>query len=382
MPDVREYQSVVEEAERAARAGDFARADGLLREALALQEAALGPSHPELASTLNNLAVVCETTGHIEDAERFYRRAYAVASATLPPTDPLVETSRENLKDFCAARGLLLDEWPGIGDPATPAPAAVSPVAAAPPPPPVSAPGDPPARPSAAPFGASRPSPPAGPAAKGWPGRLVAMVALLAVVGVLAVTRSWWPATVDRPAETAAAPSPASTSGASSPASSPTASSPTASSPAASSPVAAGAPAPAARTSPPAPAAAPAAAARPPAAPPPRSGAAPAGVRVLVADVCRTLTRSGAWRCDPLGSPAAPGPASFYTRLASPRAMRVQHRWYQGTTLRQSVTLSIAANPTAGYRTFSRQTLAPGAWRVELRGADGAVLHTSSFEVR
>ena len=88
MPDVREYQSVVEEAEQAARAGDFARADLRLRDALRLQETSLGADHPDLASTLNNLAVVCETLGQFDDAELFYRRAYAIASGSLPPGDP------------------------------------------------------------------------------------------------------------------------------------------------------------------------------------------------------------------------------------------------------------------------------------------------------
>ena len=78
----------------------------------------------------------------------------------------------------------------------------------------------------------------------------------------------------------------------------------------------------------------------------------------------------------------APGRAAYYTRIASPSAMRVQHRWYRGTSLRQSVTLSIAANPSDGYRTFSRQTLSPGTWRVELRAADGALLHEAAFDVR
>jgi hypothetical protein len=139
MPDVREYQSVVEEAEQAARAGDFARADLRLRDALRLQETSLGADHPDLASTLNNLAVVCETLGQFDDAELFYRRAYAIASGSLPPGDPLVVTSRENLKDFCTARGLPLEEWPEIGRPEAPAalppspPAPAAPAGAPPP---------------------------------------------------------------------------------------------------------------------------------------------------------------------------------------------------------------------------------------------------------
>ena len=60
----------------------------------------------------------------------------------------------------------------------------------------------------------------------------------------------------------------------------------------------------------------------------------------------------------------------------------VQHRWYRGNELRKSVDLSIAANPGAGYRTYSRNTVSAGDWRVELRTRSGEVLHEERFTVR
>ena len=92
-------------AEQAAAAGDYASAERLLREAADLQEASLGPLHPDLANTLNNLGVVCEITDKPDDAERCFRRAYEIAIAVLEPDHPFVATSRKNLEDFCAARG-------------------------------------------------------------------------------------------------------------------------------------------------------------------------------------------------------------------------------------------------------------------------------------
>ena len=50
--------------------------------------------------------------------------------------------------------------------------------------------------------------------------------------------------------------------------------------------------------------------------------------------------------------------------------------------MRQSVRLSVAASPTEGYRTFSRQTVTPGAWSVAVLDADGVVLQELRFEVR
>ncbi len=106
MPDQREPRSVLESAEKAAASGDFASAEQLLREAARLQEASLGPLHPDLANTLNNLGVVCEVAEKPAEAERYFRRAYDIATASLEPDHPFVATSRKNLEDFCAARGL------------------------------------------------------------------------------------------------------------------------------------------------------------------------------------------------------------------------------------------------------------------------------------
>jgi len=75
----------------------------------------------------------------------------------------------------------------------------------------------------------------------------------------------------------------------------------------------------------------------------------------------------------------------FYTQVKSATTTTIEHRWYQGDRLRQAVQLRIRANPGAGYRTYSRNTITNepvGEWRVELRNADGAVLHEVRFTVR
>ena len=109
IPETRNPRAVIEAAERAANAGDFASAEQLLREAALLQEATLGPLHPDLANTLNNLGIVCEIAEKPTNAEHFFRRAYAIAQASLEPGHPFLATSRKNLADFCAARGKPVD---------------------------------------------------------------------------------------------------------------------------------------------------------------------------------------------------------------------------------------------------------------------------------
>ena len=73
----------------------------------------------------------------------------------------------------------------------------------------------------------------------------------------------------------------------------------------------------------------------------------------------------------------------FYTQVKSATATTIEHRWYQGDRLIQAVQLRIQANPGAGYRTYSRHSVSrgPAEWRVELRSADGTVLHEERFTV-
>ncbi len=345
MPDVRECQTVIESAEKAAGAGDFAGAEALLRDAAALQEAALGPLHPDLASTFNNLAVACEMTHKPADAEQFYRRAYALAAAGLDPEHPLVATSRDNLRDFCQARGLPLEDWAGVG--AARAPAAPS--------------NEPSLRPNAAVQATLAPRLVAAGASMGGFG---VAAAGLAVLATLVVGRLWLAAPVvnrapgeeaqigrTRPEGVAAATDPA-----------PQAASPEPASPAPATPAPG--------------------VTRPVAATASAATVAGGGPRVLTAAVCRTLTTDGAWQCDPAGGVSAPGRLSYYTRIASDTGTRVRHRWYLDDRLRHEATLTVSANPNAGYRTFSRLTVSAGSWRVELRDEGGAVLDQTRFEVR
>lgn len=102
---MREARSIIEEAEEAAASGHYVSAETLLREAARMQEKSLGPLHPDLANTLNNLAVVCEITGRLNDAEQCFRRACLIAITVLEEGHPFIATSRKNLHDFCEAHG-------------------------------------------------------------------------------------------------------------------------------------------------------------------------------------------------------------------------------------------------------------------------------------
>lgn len=339
MPEPREPRSIIENAEQAAAAGNYSSAEELLREAAALQEQTLGSNHPDLANTLNNLGVVCEMTDNPIDAEHYFRRAYTIATATLAPDHPFVVTSRKNLHDFCAARG--------------------RPVELRPSPPEVAVWLEAPPRGAALP-GESSP-------AKNQDGtpirsqRSVRPLALGALSGValLIVILTMTRLRGGRTGETTPRPATA-----------------IASEPRTSVPKPAPPPdEPIARQHP--------IATSPPGRSEPdavtRSAAMPI---VVTAQLCTALR---VWRCEAADSQVPPGPMFFYTQVKSATDTTIEHRWYQGDRLRQAVQLRIQANPGAGYRTFSRNTIsreAVGEWRVELRSADGAVLHDVHFTVR
>jgi hypothetical protein len=399
MPDAFEEQAVLVAAEQAAAEGDAIAAEGHLRKLLDLQTARLGPGHPEVASTLHNLAVVCERAGRISEAEGLYRRAYTTASAALPPTDQLVIRCQEDLNALLDARTVLAQPPQGAGAHATapgPAPART--------PSGVRKPSPPPSRQPARPASRVRPPAPTPAPPSASPGRWIALAvggALIAAAGIgwamfgrTGSESALSPAAaVSEPApKRAAAPAKKATPP---PAPRPTDPAPGATTPPASStsPEASTAPAepptPPAPTPSPAPEPPPTPAPTPPpepvakdAAPPLASD--PEGIRVTDARLCRQLSTSGGWACTAPEEPVTAGRLYFLTRLDVSQTTEIEHRWYHGNAVIQSVRLRVPAAGRPGYRTYSRQTIPAartGQWRVELRAPSGAVLQQVQFVV-
>jgi hypothetical protein len=337
MSDVQDARSALDRADEAAIAGDLASADQLLRAALRLQEAELGPYHPDLASTLSNLGIVAEKTGRPNDAEAFYRRAVAIASASLPPDHTMVVESRRNLEGFCRERGLPIEA----------AVVAESSEAAADRPTAFTEPSVP--HPSTTPDVVHRMASPRRVPPRQLAPAVMGIVVLL-VITVLVMRRTSPPPETP---ETAPIAEPATQ-------------------PPIEPPQQPAAPSTRMEEPPPPKAASPSAALR----------AAPR-ITLATAELCGTFFASGAnWRCDPVDGAVAPRRLVLYTRVKSPRDTAVVHRWYRGQALRQSAKLAVRANTNEGYRTFSRLTVDGGDWRVEVRSADGDMLYEQRFTVR
>jgi len=84
--------------------GQFVDALPRAQEALALREAALGPSHPDVAVSVTTLAEVYRGQGRLDDAERLHRRALGIREAHFGRNHPDVAASLNYLAVLYNAR--------------------------------------------------------------------------------------------------------------------------------------------------------------------------------------------------------------------------------------------------------------------------------------
>ncbi len=71
-------------------------AEPLYQRALGIVEKALGPEHPRVAGSLNNLAALYEAQGKYGEAEPLHKRALAIREKALGAEHPHVALSLEN----------------------------------------------------------------------------------------------------------------------------------------------------------------------------------------------------------------------------------------------------------------------------------------------
>ncbi|GIK59103.1 MAG: hypothetical protein BroJett015_47660 [Chloroflexota bacterium] len=87
--------------------GDLAAARPYLERALAIHEKALGPDHPHTATSLNNLALLLQAMGDLAAARPYLERALAIREKALGPDHPHTATSLNNLALLLRAMGDL-----------------------------------------------------------------------------------------------------------------------------------------------------------------------------------------------------------------------------------------------------------------------------------
>jgi tetratricopeptide (TPR) repeat protein len=84
----------------------MATAEPLYQRALRILETALGPDHPDVATSLNNLAALYRVQGNYGAAEPLYQRALRIWETALGPDHPNVATSLNNLAALYDAQGM------------------------------------------------------------------------------------------------------------------------------------------------------------------------------------------------------------------------------------------------------------------------------------
>jgi CHAT domain-containing protein/Tfp pilus assembly protein PilF len=96
-PDAQEAERLTTEALADLQAGRPAAGVPKARRALALQEAALGPDHTEVAAALNTLGLVLQAASEYASAAQAYERALAILERRHGPEHPDVATMLNNL---------------------------------------------------------------------------------------------------------------------------------------------------------------------------------------------------------------------------------------------------------------------------------------------
>jgi tetratricopeptide (TPR) repeat protein len=85
--------------------GDYVQAETHYQQALAIQRTLLGEQHPDIATSLNNLAVLYGDTGNYAQAESLSRQALAMRRAVFGEVHPEVAASLNNLAALYASMG-------------------------------------------------------------------------------------------------------------------------------------------------------------------------------------------------------------------------------------------------------------------------------------
>ena len=92
--------------------GRYADAEPLYKRSLAIREKELGPDHPDVAQTLNNLAELYRAQGRYADAGPLYKRSLAIWEKALGPDHPDVGLSLNNLAALYNDQGRYADAEP------------------------------------------------------------------------------------------------------------------------------------------------------------------------------------------------------------------------------------------------------------------------------
>src|SRR6266699_3350763 len=100
-----DWDELTADAKAAGQQGNYSQAAALYKQALEIQEETLGPDDPEVATSLNNLAVVYQDERKDAEAEPLYNRALAIWKDTGQLESPEALTTITSLGDIYRSQG-------------------------------------------------------------------------------------------------------------------------------------------------------------------------------------------------------------------------------------------------------------------------------------
>jgi CHAT domain-containing protein/Tfp pilus assembly protein PilF len=92
--------------------GRYSEAVPLAQRVLRIREAALGPNHPDVAASLNNLAILYQSQGLYSDAEPLFKRALTINEKAFGANHPNMATALNNLAELYQNEGRYADAEP------------------------------------------------------------------------------------------------------------------------------------------------------------------------------------------------------------------------------------------------------------------------------
>ena len=107
------WQTHMAAGKKAYERGDYAEAETQIKAAVKNAEG-FEPEHPQLATSLNNLAEIYRTQGRYAEAAPLHKRALAIREKALGPEHPEVATSLNNLALLYGDQGRYTDAEPLI----------------------------------------------------------------------------------------------------------------------------------------------------------------------------------------------------------------------------------------------------------------------------
>ena len=100
-----EWEALNKEVESLYAEGEYDRAVVVAKKALGVAEKERGSDHPDVALSLNNLALLYNAQGQYAAAEPLYKRSIAILEKALGPDHPNVATSLNNLSELYKKMG-------------------------------------------------------------------------------------------------------------------------------------------------------------------------------------------------------------------------------------------------------------------------------------